>query len=186
MSPWRWAIRGTGRLIAIREQTEQVMIEHAPTSSPMPATDRTLASIQGFIQDLRGPAKRDPRARGNFAEISRGGGAHDAPGRRPALALAHRWRRTGARALPAGAGTGAGGAPHGALARAGRVELLAEIAAGLPAITGDPDQLQQLFENLIDNAVKYGSEGKQVTVRARRSRRHRPIADRSPAAPACG
>ena len=43
-----------------------------------------------------------------------------------------------------------------------------------PAVAGDRDQLHQLVVNLIDNAIKYGGEGKTVTVEARRSPR-RPL-----------
>ena len=39
----------------------------------------------------------------------------------------------------------------------------------LPAIAGDMDELTQLFQNLIDNAVKYGREKSTVQVAARLS-----------------
>ena len=42
-----------------------------------------------------------------------------------------------------------------------------EIADDLPAIPGDPDQLTQLFQNLMDNAIKYGRSGTPVTVTAK-------------------
>jgi two-component system phosphate regulon sensor histidine kinase PhoR len=45
------------------------------------------------------------------------------------------------------------------------VELTAEVPASLPRILGDPDQLHQLFVNLIDNAIKYGGEGNTVRVK---------------------
>ena len=34
-----------------------------------------------------------------------------------------------------------------------------------PPVLGDPDRLRQLFLNLIDNAIKYGGPGNQITVR---------------------
>jgi two-component system phosphate regulon sensor histidine kinase PhoR len=34
----------------------------------------------------------------------------------------------------------------------------------LPAVTGDPDEIAQVFQNLIDNAVKYGRPGSTVRV----------------------
>lgn len=52
-------------------------------------------------------------------------------------------------------------------AQAGGVALLADIAVGLPAITGDGDRLAQVFSNLIDNALKHTPGSGKVTVAAR-------------------
>jgi two-component system phosphate regulon sensor histidine kinase PhoR len=48
--------------------------------------------------------------------------------------------------------------------RARKVTLALDIAEGLPAIVGDHDQMAQVLQNLIDNAVKYGREGGTVRV----------------------
>ena len=101
---------GQGALIALREQTEQVMIERMRSDFVANASHeiRTpLASIQGFIETLRGPARHDPKARETFLEImAEEAGADGAPGRRSALAVADRARRppAAARAVRSGRG----------------------------------------------------------------------------------
>lgn len=46
--------------------------------------------------------------------------------------------------------------------------LAAEVAPDLPAVLGDTDQITQVLQNLIDNAVKYGRQGGTVRVAIRR------------------
>jgi two-component system phosphate regulon sensor histidine kinase PhoR len=46
------------------------------------------------------------------------------------------------------------------------VELSQDVAPGLPPLLGDLDRLQQLFINLVDNAVKYTPAGGRVTIAA--------------------
>jgi two-component system phosphate regulon sensor histidine kinase PhoR len=36
----------------------------------------------------------------------------------------------------------------------------------LPDVLGDRDELAQVFQNLIDNAIKYGRAGSEITIRA--------------------
>ena len=51
------------------------------------------------------------------------------------------------------------------LADESKVHLTVEIPPGPSTVAADADQLVQVFQNLIENAVKYGGAGGQVTVR---------------------
>lgn len=41
-----------------------------------------------------------------------------------------------------------------------------DLAPGLPQVVGDADELTQVFQNLIDNALKYGKPGTEIRVAA--------------------
>jgi two-component system, OmpR family, phosphate regulon sensor histidine kinase PhoR len=45
--------------------------------------------------------------------------------------------------------------------------LLLEVPEDLPDVQGDEDELAQVFQNLIDNAIKYGKPQTEITVAAR-------------------
>ncbi len=47
-----------------------------------------------------------------------------------------------------------------------RKELVVEVATGIPPICGDRNLLDQVIDNLIDNAVKFSPHGKNVYLRA--------------------
>jgi two-component system phosphate regulon sensor histidine kinase PhoR len=53
-----------------------------------------------------------------------------------------------------------------AQAEAKKIKLKQTIDTGLPPLLGDIDRLQQLFINLVDNAIKYTPTGGQVSLRA--------------------
>jgi two-component system, OmpR family, sensor kinase len=46
------------------------------------------------------------------------------------------------------------------------LKLDLQLAADLPPVAADPERLQQILENLLDNAVKYAPEGSEVAIRA--------------------
>ncbi len=49
-------------------------------------------------------------------------------------------------------------------AEARNISMTLEAQAALPRVAGDPDRLQQVFLNALDNAVKYGRSGDKVEV----------------------
>ena len=128
-----------------------------------------LASLVGFIETLRGPAANDPAAQQEFLGIMA-----DQAGRMSRLIddllslsrielIEHQPPSDSvdlAALLPrflAGYQPGLGEAS---------ARLDVRIAATLPAVAGDADQLQQVLQNLLDNAVKYGRPDGTVTLRA--------------------
>ncbi len=138
-----------------------------------------IASILGFIETLRGHARDDPEAREQFLGIMAKQGhrmqrlvedlmslsriemsAHVKPSESVAwdkLAL-----EAASTLLP--------------IAKKAGVDLDLAIDPAAPdlLVSGDRDQLAQVIVNLVDNAVKYGGDGGQVTVS---------IADRNPSYP---
>ncbi|HEY3912400.1 MAG TPA: ATP-binding protein [Stellaceae bacterium] len=128
-----------------------------------------LATLTGFIETLRGPARDDIEAGERFLAIMAGQAArmtrlvedllslsrielneHVAPQGRVALAavLGHL-----AEALELRAGE-----------RGMQIRLA--LPADLPDVQGDRDELAQLFQNLLDNAIKYGRAGSKIAVTA--------------------
>jgi two-component system phosphate regulon sensor histidine kinase PhoR len=130
-----------------------------------------LASLIGFIDTLRGPAADDPPAQQRFLTIMAEQAArmnrliddllslsrielmeHQPPAGQVDLGVL----------LPR---LVAGFEPRLA---ARRVTIDLAVAPDLPPVTADADQLAQVVQNLLENAVKYGREGGTVRLRAER------------------
>jgi two-component system phosphate regulon sensor histidine kinase PhoR len=128
-----------------------------------------LASLTGFVETLRGPARDDAVARERFLGImqeqsERMGrlvddllslsrielNEHVAPTDRIALApvIEHVADTLELRAADR------------------RMQLALAIPDDLPAVLGDPDELTQVFQNLLDNAIKYGRPATDISVAA--------------------
>jgi two-component system phosphate regulon sensor histidine kinase PhoR len=129
-----------------------------------------LTSLIGFIETLRGPAREDAEARERFLKIMEEQShrmsrlvddllslsrielqEHTAPSSQSDIGQI---LRSVASTLELEA------------ARRGmRIEIAAE---GLPPVIGERDELTQVFQNLLDNAVKYGEDNTVIRVSARR------------------
>ncbi|WP_246745767.1 phosphate regulon sensor histidine kinase PhoR [Ciceribacter sp. L1K22] len=126
-----------------------------------------LASLRGFLETLQGPARNDPKAQERFIGIMLEQAnrmsrlvddllslsrlelkAHIAPDERVDLVplLGH----VRDSLMP--------------LAGDLDVDIRLHLPEGKVEVVGDRDELVQVFENLIENACKYGQEGKTVDV----------------------
>ena len=166
-----WA--GRGALIALlddggAELAEQMRRDFVANVSHELRTP--LTAMMGFIETLRGPARNDAAARDRFLNImeSEAGRMNRLIGdllslsrvqaeerRRPgdAVDLAALLRGVAETLAPA--------------ARVAGVNLHLHGTDGSVKLPGDHDQLVQVFQNLVENAVKYGGSGGQVTVTLR-------------------
>ncbi|MCC6889485.1 MAG: hypothetical protein IT536_13200 [Hyphomicrobiales bacterium] len=126
-----------------------------------------LAALSGFIETLQGPARDDAAARDRFLSIMHAQATRMARLIDDLLSLsrielnAHRRPDspvdlTGIiRQVVDGLQT---------LARDREIEILVQSAAGSVQVLGDRDELLRVFENLVENALKYGASGKRVDV----------------------
>ena len=126
-----------------------------------------LAALMGFIETLLGPAREDVAARERFLGIMREQAQrmarlvddllslsrielneHVAPTDRIALApvIDEVARGLELRAVERG------------------IRIICALPADLPEVLGDRDELTQIFQNLLDNAVKYGRPHSEIEV----------------------
>ncbi|TYC52813.1 two-component sensor histidine kinase [Rhodobacterales bacterium] len=157
-------------LVVIHDLTENRRLERMRTDFVANASHelRTpLASLTGFIETLQGPARNDPDARDRFLAIM--------------LEQAGRMRRLiddilslsrielKANVRPASVVDMSDIVRHTAdalspVAKELGVEIRTHVPEAPVRVNGERDELIQVTENLIENALKYGSSGKIVDV----------------------
>ncbi|HEX2761661.1 MAG TPA: ATP-binding protein [Rhizomicrobium sp.] len=126
-----------------------------------------LAAVTGFIDTLRGHAKDDEEAREKFLEIM---ATETARMRRLIHDLLSLTRIEMNEHVPPQGRIDLEGVVRQAaaalipLAAQDDITVTVEAPAGLPPVLGEHDELMQLFQNLIHNAIKYGREGGRVQV----------------------
>src|SRR6201996_3012977 len=126
-----------------------------------------LAALSGFIDTLQGPAKDDVKARERFLSIMHAQATRMARLIDDLLSLsrvelsAHVRPDTMVDIVPIIRQVADGLEP---LARERQVEVEIDLPERQVLIAGDREELLRLFENLIENALKYGASGGKVIV----------------------
>src|SRR6201995_2874532 len=126
-----------------------------------------LAALSGFIDTLQGPAKEDAKARERFLGIMHIQATRMARLLDDLLSLsrvelsAHVRPDTLVDIVPIIAQVADGLEP---LARERQVSIDTNLPEDPVAIAGDREELLRVFENLIENALKYGASGGKVEV----------------------
>jgi two-component system phosphate regulon sensor histidine kinase PhoR len=166
---------GGGVLVVLSDRTREKMVERMRADFVANASHelRTpLASLIGFIATLRGPAADDPPAQSRFLEIMAEQAErmnrliddllslsrveiieHQAPDATVDLEELIDRILAGFEISFRQRGT----------------TLDWQVTPGLPLVLGDADQLEQVAQNLLDNALKYGKQGGTIRVRLDRA-----------------
>jgi two-component system phosphate regulon sensor histidine kinase PhoR len=162
---------GPHALVLLRDTTALTRVERMRADFVANASHelRTpLTSLAGFIETIRGPARDDPEAQERFLEIMQTQADRMRRLIDDLLSLSrvelNEHVRPSAKADLTGIARDVIDAAQPQLARAG-IKVLVDAAPDLPAVLGDRDELIQVVQNLLDNAVKYGSEGGDVSIR---------------------
>ncbi|MDE1902928.1 MAG: PAS domain-containing protein [Alphaproteobacteria bacterium] len=133
-----------------------------------------LATLVGFIETLRGPAREDTAARDRFLGIMAEQGARMTRLVEDLLSLSRiemNEHRAPTEAVRIENTLRQAADPLEPRAKARSMRFVFDIAPDLPPVAGDPDELVQVFQNLFDNALKYGDQGTTIEIVARPSTR---------------
>jgi two-component system phosphate regulon sensor histidine kinase PhoR len=126
-----------------------------------------LAALSGFIDTLQGPARDDAPARERFLLIMQAQATRMARLIDDLLSLsrielnAHLRPETPVEVVPIVRQVADG---LETLARDRKVKVLIHAPAEPLIVPGDRDELIRVFENLVENALKYGASGKRIEI----------------------
>ena len=157
-------------VVAFKDQSETRRIDRMRADFIANASHelRTpLASIAGFIETLQGPARGDPNAQQRFLAIMQAQTARMARLIDDLLSLSRlemKSRIDPGRTVDVAALLDRVIAATQPRAAEFSVVIEKKFEAGSALVAGDADELTQVFENLIENACKYGQSGGRVVV----------------------
>ncbi|MER2536799.1 MAG: ATP-binding protein [Rhizobiaceae bacterium] len=173
--------RGTGlAVLSFKDQSESRRIERMRADFIANASHelRTpLASISGFVETLKGPARDDAGARDQFLAIMQSQTQRMARLIDDLLSLSRLEMKP---YLPPSAVVDVRAVllsvieSHAPLAAESGVTIETHLGDAPVPVHGDRDELFQVFENLVENACKYGQSGGRVTVSLERASRPEP------------
>ncbi len=161
---------GTRALLVLSDRTQERALERMRADFVANASHelRTpLASLMGFVETLRGPAADDPPAQTRFLAIMAEQAARMNRLIDDLLSLS---RIELSEHTPPGDSVDLGAVVSRVLAgfevrlAERRQKLAVDVAAELPRVVADGDQMAQVLSNLVENAMKYGREGGTVAV----------------------
>jgi two-component system, OmpR family, phosphate regulon sensor histidine kinase PhoR len=161
--------------LTAQKRSEQLRADFVANASHELRTP--LASLVGFIETLRGPAREDRAAGDRFLAIMAEQAARMRRLVDDLLSLSriemneHRLPTAAVELAPMVRAV-ADTLEQRAQARDMRIVFV--LPEDLPAVLGDPDELAQVFQNLMDNAIKYGTPGTEIEVAGFRSPRPLP------------
>ena len=148
-----------------RKNADRVRVDFVANASHELRTP--LASLAGFIETLQGPAREDTVARDRFLAIMREQAERMSRLVNDLLSLSRIEMKAHVR--PSDSVDLVAVVSHVVdalepLARDLGVTIETETPPGAVQVVGDGDELTQVFENLVENACKYGQSGKRVAV----------------------
>jgi two-component system phosphate regulon sensor histidine kinase PhoR len=126
-----------------------------------------LTALTGFVETLQGAASNDPDARDRFLGMM--ANEADRMGRLIGDLLSLSRFQAGERVPPTGnvnmfhilhnvTGSLAG------LAERSQISVKLDLGDDLPMVIGNNDELTQVFQNLVENAIKYSATGSEVRI----------------------
>ncbi len=130
-----------------------------------------LASLRGFVETLQGPARNDPAARDRFLAIMSNQADRMTRLIDDLLTLSRiEMRQHVAPTIQIDLRDVVTNVVQGLepLAVSSKVTLDLKVPADPSVVRGDRDELAQVFQNLVQNAIKYGREGGRVSIEMRR------------------